>query len=153
MASHSEAVTAATSPVISQQSSSSQKTSRYNPQFQRGPSKDVEEHVRLEDDAPFEESRPKRPRKDKTRKDKKEKKEKRKKTTVHTDPTPGELLARELENEVEDIHAQHALTHNCEEESMLPDAVAKREENLNAACQLGKSFPIPPLINIDILSF
>ena len=96
------------------------------------------------DDIPDEEeSVPKRPRKDKSKKDRKErkeKKEKRKKThTVHTDPSPGELLMQRLEKEMDDIHLEYGLSPTCEEESMLPDAVAKRETDLHAACTLGNS--------------
>ena len=88
-----------------------------------------------------EESARKRPRKEKSKKekkDKKDKKERRKKThTVHTDPSPGELLMQRLEKEMDDIHIEYGLSPTCEEESMLPDAVAKRESDLNAACTLG----------------
>ena len=85
----------------------------------------------------------KRPRTEKPKKEKKAKKnrkDKKRKDTVHTDPSPGELLTQKLIKEVDDIHMELNLSPTCEEESMLPAAVTKREEDLEKACMCGKCF-------------
>ena len=79
----------------------------------------------------------KKSRKDKTKKDKKEKR-KRSKATIIKDPNPLDLLADELEKEVDFIRLNKNMSPTCEEESMLPIAVKQREEELDAACTLGK---------------